>query len=526
MAEAGNDARRRALEAVLASEAFRRARRLRQVLRCIGEASLDGRDRDLSQKAIAHEVFGLAPGSVEDYQFVRRSVNELRKKLAIYYAGEGAGSMIRISIPGGSYQAVFEELTRPAGAYPAAQEPEDVPPPKGERPPTMPTAEIGSAYVATRRPAAAARGSMPSHRFWFLLGVAIGVVLLVAAIAWFSPRGPAVEEVPYDTSSHGNVLHALGKGGNILWSMQLEAEVHPSRLIADLDADGAPEVVAATGNTNPGNWEGILHAFRSDGREIWRVPLAPAGEIPFPDPMFRGPFWLAQLAAADLNGDGRLEVLAVARHAKWFPTRVLRIDASGTLLGSYWHPGHFFTMTVVRLPGGKKALLLGGCNNGYGRRPALVWLDPDRMNGRGPAETGSQYEARGLPLADPIAYLLLPRTEPSLRYQEIVPYVGYLDKDSDGTVRAHTLEPIQEEAARHSVVYVLDRSLRLLGTTLSDPLRVAYEEEARRKGEPRPDFQRVQENLAAQVEVWRGDRFTPLAPGETALTPASAARTR
>ena len=62
MSEQRDQIRRGELEAILASETFRKATRLQQVLRYIGEEWLEGRGDQISQKSLAQDVFRIPPG--------------------------------------------------------------------------------------------------------------------------------------------------------------------------------------------------------------------------------------------------------------------------------------------------------------------------------------------------------------------------------------------------------------------------------------------------------------------------------
>src|SRR5262249_45562082 len=75
----------------------------------------------------------------------------------------------------------------------------------------------------------------------------------------------------------------------------LDAEAHDAPTIADIDADGAKEILVALGE--------LVHAFRPDGTEKpgWPVQLTADSAAALAE---SGP------SAADLDGDGLLEVVA------------------------------------------------------------------------------------------------------------------------------------------------------------------------------------------------------------------------
>jgi hypothetical protein len=105
---AGADEKIRALEEILQSETFARAGRLRDLLRFLCEAEIDGREGDLSEYAIATLALGRPSdfSPVEDSS-VRSRVHELRQKLERYYASEAPDAPVRIELRKGSYAPRF-----------------------------------------------------------------------------------------------------------------------------------------------------------------------------------------------------------------------------------------------------------------------------------------------------------------------------------------------------------------------------------------------------------------------------------
>ncbi len=102
-----------ALERVLNSEDFSAAPRLTSLLDFIVRETLAGRSHLLKGFSIANQVFG------RDEKFdartdplVRVQANRLRKALERYYLLSGKNEEIRITVPKGSYAAVFERRSR------------------------------------------------------------------------------------------------------------------------------------------------------------------------------------------------------------------------------------------------------------------------------------------------------------------------------------------------------------------------------------------------------------------------------
>lgn len=128
---------RRALDCVLASDAFARSERLRSFLRYVVENELAGKAVTLKGYSIGIDVFGRPPGfDAGSDPLVRVQAGKLRKLLEHYYETEGAGDDLRIRIPLGSYVPEYEVTADPAPAgddRPAAVADAPSPPRAAER---------------------------------------------------------------------------------------------------------------------------------------------------------------------------------------------------------------------------------------------------------------------------------------------------------------------------------------------------------------------------------------------------------
>jgi len=97
-----------AMRDLIGSPAFRSSKQSQTLLKYIVEKSLTHQDDLLRERVIGAEVFGRAP----DYDtgndpIVRARVGETRKRLAQYYQENKDNTRITITIPSGSYKAIF-----------------------------------------------------------------------------------------------------------------------------------------------------------------------------------------------------------------------------------------------------------------------------------------------------------------------------------------------------------------------------------------------------------------------------------
>lgn len=103
------------MERIVGSRHFSKAPLLSKFLIHICGELLSGRQHEISEYQIGVQVFGRPHGyrTVED-NIVRNYARQLRKRLAEYFAEEGATGPLRIEIPLGGYVPVFQQTARKA----------------------------------------------------------------------------------------------------------------------------------------------------------------------------------------------------------------------------------------------------------------------------------------------------------------------------------------------------------------------------------------------------------------------------
>jgi hypothetical protein len=109
-----NEQVREELERVLTSHEFRASKRSQDFLRYVVEHALNGQATLLKERNIGIDVFG-RPASYDpsDDATVRVKAGEVRKRLGLYYSGEGAQNPLRIELPSGTYVPEFHTAALP-----------------------------------------------------------------------------------------------------------------------------------------------------------------------------------------------------------------------------------------------------------------------------------------------------------------------------------------------------------------------------------------------------------------------------
>jgi hypothetical protein len=142
--------------------------------------------------------------------------------------------------------------------------------------------------------------------------------------------------------------HQLGKG------TATKGRVYAPSVVADLDGDKVPEIVVA------GN-EGTVAAYNLVGGRLqlkpgWPVSTCSGGQCP----EARG------MAAADLDGDGRLEVVVTTTNTSPTGSQVFVFDASGSIYRPPGAPATAWPRYNTLSGNGNDADFNGVGNHGYG----------------------------------------------------------------------------------------------------------------------------------------------------------------
>jgi hypothetical protein len=128
------------------------------------------------------------------------------------------------------------------------------------------------------------------------------------------PHGALGDDVEHETL---RVQFANGRSAAATWPDTVVFEDTDPRLV-DLDGDGAPEVIVVESHESQGARLAIY------GEVAGQLQLRAA--TPFIGTRFR---WLAPLGAADLDGDGTMEIAYVDRPHLARTLRVLRYETQG-----------------------------------------------------------------------------------------------------------------------------------------------------------------------------------------------------
>src|ERR1700691_5192558 len=107
-ARVSEEAVREELSRVLSCHEFRLSKRSQDFVRYVVEHTLSGREDMLKERTIGIEVFGRSTSyEPSDDATVRVKAGDVRKRLGLYYAEQGAHNPVRIEVPAGTYVPEF-----------------------------------------------------------------------------------------------------------------------------------------------------------------------------------------------------------------------------------------------------------------------------------------------------------------------------------------------------------------------------------------------------------------------------------
>ena len=316
-------------------------------------------------------------------------------------------------------------------------------------------------------------GLRPPHHRRYLVWALPGLLALGALVVVL--RVSITNAIPASAALAGDRFEVFDAGGRRLWVEELpgvDTDRKPLVLIRDVNGDGRPEVLLDYYPSPSHGVGGRLVCFSPEGEVLWEFPYSTELTV-------RGRYFhplYVSLHVEWLESPEGPFVLVVARHEKFYPTRLILLDPlSGDLRAEYWHPGYIEAITRFDVDGdGADELVAGGINNpgegpGYASLAVLdvPFRDSDPgissfFDRPGVSHQGSNALER--------AYLLFPSPD----YLAVrAKLVGVLALQVQGPDRLAVTV-----GAKHmgEIDYVLDRDLRVLEIWPSDALRHIHAE--------------------------------------------------
>ena len=215
---------------------------------------------------------------------------------------------------------------------------------------------------------------------------AAAAVVAAAALAGAVPAARALRRHPAATAAvAGEAVTVADAAGRVLWRREFP-EREPATLVADVLGDREPEVVVALASPGRDGARGSAEIAVLSGRgaELARVPV---GRHSFANayPELSWGCATPELAALDLDGDGRTELAWSVAHATLFPCELgAWMARAGMEPGAVLvHSGHLSGVSAADLDGdGRAELVAAGVDNPLGFQTVVVAVEPLQARAR------------------------------------------------------------------------------------------------------------------------------------------------
>jgi hypothetical protein len=328
---------------------------------------------------------------------VATEMNRLRHALESYYTGEGKTDPILIILPNRT-----------------------VPGPDGMPEKRWITAKPRAEEAARSR--LASEDQRPVPQVSARKGLKLAATIAAIGIAgYISMRMLAANDQPKFGRLDGSVLRIMDGEGKELWSKSFpegfgpdwyynDTVYGPRIWFADLEEKGHTSVLFtySPAATRLESHPSTLICYSDRGKEKWR--WTPGRELPELNGS-PGTFKTMALAVLKATEKRPPRIVVSNWHDPWWPNQIALLDSNGKTVSEYWHSGGLSSMVLADLDGdGRQEIIATGVANGYDHQATLVVLDPDRVFGAS-TEVRPEFQIHDMGVAQERLRLLFPRSD-------------------------------------------------------------------------------------------------------------------
>lgn len=344
-----------------------------------------------------------------------------------------------------------------------------------------------------------------------LFGIIIFITALSAILIFFLPinlnyRGSILS----DYKVKGTQLLTYNIYGKELWKYSFNVELKPESYLPehahisnykkyvwfkDIDNDEHTEVIFASKTKDLSNEK--IFCFDEKGKLLWS--FFPGKAIKYGDHPVSQDFDIRFVRLIDLDNDGILEIVVVAVHKFFFPSRVVILNQKGEMKGEYWNSGHISCVKFEDLNNdGLKEIILGGVNNNY-RKACLIVLDLRKISGSSPQIKGSGYYSEELETGTEKYYVLIPENEvaKALFIQDYIDIINLFKN-----------KIIQISTCRSKIIFEFDYNLNPVYLYLGDEFMFKYNELKKEGKITKPLDYINKKELISKILYWNGSGWT------------------
>lgn len=339
------------------------------------------------------------------------------------------------------------------------------------------------------------------------------ILLSASIILLFFQFYPNIgDRTPSDFKIDGSKLLIFNKSGKKLWNHDFGVKLDPASYLPqslnisrslrnqniffeDIDNDGMIDIVFASQTEE--NVDEKVVCFDQKGRLVWSCFAG--REIKYGNQLISSDFDIQRLRVVDLDKDGFFEILLIANHRMYHPSRVLLLDHMGNKLGEYWNSGHFICVRFIDLnEDGFEEILMGGLNNKY-EKACLVVLDCREIGGASPNEEGTRYHPEGLPEGTEKYYILFPQNEVG---RILVPY------ETIDSIDFYENKKISASTTHSQVYFEFDYQMHPTMVLLGDNFKYKYRQ-LKKEGRIDTPYDAFDvDQIKSEILYWDGRNWT------------------
>ena len=341
------------------------------------------------------------------------------------------------------------------------------------------------------------------------IGLAAAIFLLFSIDGLIHTPSPAF----LITNDEKGILEVHGEKGEMLWFLRLPTPSAANAwsmnlgiamsLIADVNNDGKAEVVTTIPGVEGENpAKAILRVYDNGKKEILHKELG----IPF---TYRSTWYDIHyeprgLLFGDFGKTGKREFIIGLPHYN-SPYALLRLDAQGNEIGSYWKFGHGFGLAAVDLRNdGKKEIIITGCDD-ENNCAVVIALDPQKIIGRQECTTnrGFGFHASYAELYQ----IRFPKTDMDLAVPLSKPRIMTVLYETDSTIGFSYTNPQVDINPNYVIQYIFSKNMQLIDIKPGDATLRTHQR-LRGEGKVRGDIDSAYiANLKRGVEYWDGKQW-------------------
>lgn len=379
---------------ILRSETFASKEQLRRLLEILSK-SMDSQP-PLKPAQVIQELWP-AETRTKRAADVATEVNRLRHALDSYYEEEGANDQIIISLPNRSPTVTNGKHEKRWIVAELRNDKEDRS--KEEQAPGLQPRKPQSG------PQVNSRGRLR----------VLGVIAALGIASYAFIRVLSAHPRPQFARLDGTVLRIMDSEGKELWSKNFPEGFGPDWYYAqglrvwfgDLEGKGHTSVLFVYSSGAAPSHSSTLICYSDRGKEKWR--WTPGRELPELNGS-AATFKTLALAVMKATDKRPPRIVVSSEYSPWWPNQIAVLDPGGKTISEYWHSGTLFQIVLADLDGdGREEIIATGASE-YDHQATLVVLDPDRVFGAS-TEVRPEFQIHGMGVAQERLRLLFPRSD-------------------------------------------------------------------------------------------------------------------